>query len=147
MNQYYNLWNAIETRVKQNNDATTLDMGNSENVFVNQIRQRTAQIFILEIILDKHRKQFGTRYFPLSGEEALYHLIFTRTNWLPAQIRTLSLSDALFVIAELFRDGNLQEGVKNFLGTQGLRNVSHSVDEFSDRDWAPKENEVHLSLP
>ncbi|MGE9549704.1 ECs1072 family phage-associated protein [Erwinia amylovora] len=147
MSQYDDLWQAIEMRVRQNNGASLTDISHSESILGNQVRQRTAQIFILEIILDKHRKQFATRYTPLSGDEALHHLVFTRTNWLPAQIRTLLLSDALFVIADMFRDGNIPQGARDFLSTKGLRNYSYPQDEFTDRDWAPKENEVHLSDP
>lgn len=144
MQKYDELWQAIEARVRENNDIPFADMENEESVLGNATRQRIAQIFILEVLLARHREKYASAFVPLPGEDALYHLIFKRTGWKPFEIKQLSFNDAMFVIAELFRDENLPMDVREMLRAQGVRDVNYPVFDFSEKDWSPRENAAFL---
>lgn len=141
MQKFDDLWQAIEVRVCENNDIAHQDMINEDSVRGNAAKQRIAHIFILEVLLSRHREKYASPYVALSGEEALYHLIFKRTGWKPFEIKQLSFSDAMFVIAELFREENLPADVRGILRANGLRDQPYSLYDFSEKDWAPRENE------
>lgn len=144
MQKYDDLWNAIDTRVRENNDIPLADMENPDSVRGNATRQRIAQIFILEVLLSRHRDKYASVYVPLAGEEALHHLIFKRTGWKPFEIKQLSFSDAMFIIAELFRDENLPMDVREMLLTHGVRDMTWPNYDFSEKDWSPRENALFL---
>ncbi|WP_437891225.1 ECs1072 family phage-associated protein [Phytobacter sp. V91] len=141
MQKFDDLWHAIEVRVCENNDITHQDMTNEDSVRGNAAKQRIAHIFILEVLLSRHREKYASPYLSLSGEEALYHLIFKRTGWKPFEVKQLSFSDAMFVIAELFREENLPADVRGVLRAYGLRDQPYSLYDFSEKDWAPRDNE------
>lgn len=141
MQKFDDLWQAIEVRVCENNDIAHQDMINEDSVRGNAAKQRIAHIFILEVLLSRHREKYASPYVALSGEEALYHLIFKRTGWKPFEVKQLSFSDAMFVIAELFREENLPADVRGILRANGLRDQPYSLYDFSEKDWAPRENE------
>ncbi|WP_044175569.1 ECs1072 family phage-associated protein [Phytobacter massiliensis] len=141
MQKFDELWQVIETRVCENNDITQQELTNDESARGNAARQRIAHIFTLEVLLSRHRDKYGSPYMSLAGEEALWHLIFKRTGWKPFEIKQLSFSDAMFVIAELFREENLPADVRGILRANGLRDQAYSLYEFSEKDWAPRENE------
>lgn len=143
MQKYDDLWQAIEVRVRENNDITHVDM-TTDSVRGLAARQRIAQIFILESLLARHREKYASSFVPLAGEEALYHLIFKRTGWKPFEVKQLSLLDAMFVLAELFRDENLSAEVRAVLRSQGVKDQSFPTLDFSDKDWAPREYELFL---
>ncbi|WP_067705369.1 MULTISPECIES: hypothetical protein [unclassified Erwinia] len=145
MSHYNVLWDVIAARVCQNSGTTPAEISDSNSAAGNAAKQRIAQIFILEVLLAKHRKTYSTRYLPLSGEDALHHLIFKRTGWLPVEIRSLSFNDSLFVLAELFREENLPAGANDFILKCGLSARTYPTDDFSEKDWAPRENEPLLS--
>jgi len=143
MQKYDDLWQAIEVRVRENNDITHVDM-TTDTTRGLAARQRIAQIFILESLLARHRDKYASSFVPLAGEEALYHLIFKRTGWKPFEVKQLSFLDAMFVLAELFRDENLPAEVRAVLRAQGITDQTFPTYDFSDKDWAPRENEVFL---
>ncbi len=141
MQKFDDLWQAIEARVCENNDITHQDMTNEDSVRGNAAKQRIAHIFILEVLLSRHREKYASPYVSLAGEEALYHMIFKRTGWKPFEVKQLSFSDAMFVIAELFREENLPADVRGILRANGLREQPYSLYDFSEKDWAPRDNE------
>ncbi|XCW69564.1 hypothetical protein ABZS17G119_02076 [Kosakonia cowanii] len=143
MQKYDDLWQAIEVRVRENNDITLNDW-TTDSVRGHAARQRIAQIFILEVLLARHRDKYASNFVPLAGEEALYHLIFKRTGWKPFEVKQLSFIDTLFVLAELFRDENLPTEVRAVLRSQGIKDEALPTYDFSEKDWAPRENEVFL---
>ncbi|WP_034914170.1 MULTISPECIES: hypothetical protein [Erwinia] len=144
MASYEELWHVIDMRVRENNDISHAEISDSGNVRGQAAIQRIAQIFILEILLERHREKYASVFFPLTGEEALHHLVFKRTGWRPFEAKSLSLSDAMFVIAELFREENLPSDAVIFIREQGIKNVSYPVHDFSEKDWDPRENAVFL---
>ncbi|MGY5957025.1 hypothetical protein ACUY4R_002546 [Kosakonia sp. BK9b] len=143
MQKYDDLWQAIEVRVRENNDITHTDV-TTDSPRAHAARQRTAQIFILESLLARHREKYASSFVPLAGEEALYHLIHKRTGWKPFEIKQLSFLDVMFVLAELFRDENLPAEVRAVLRSQGIKDEPLPTYDFSEKDWAPRENEVFL---
>ncbi|ARD63534.1 hypothetical protein Y71_12805 [Kosakonia radicincitans DSM 16656] len=143
MQKYDDLWQAIEVRVRENNDITHIDM-TTDTPRGQAARQRIAQIFILEYLLARHREKYACSFVPLAGEEALYHLIFKRTGWKPFEVKQLSFIDTLFVLAELFRDENLPAEVRAVIRSQGVKEESYPTYDFSEKDWAPRENEAFL---
>ncbi|MBV7404599.1 hypothetical protein [Enterobacter sp. ENT03] len=144
MQKFDELWSAIEKRVRENNDIPFAEMENDDSHLGNATRQRIAQIFILEVLLARHRDKYASVYVPLSGEEALYHLIFKRTGWKPFEIKQLSFNDAMFVIAELFREESLPVEAREMLLAQGVRDATFPVFDFSEKDWSPRENALFL---
>ncbi|XTZ40383.1 ECs1072 family phage-associated protein [Salmonella enterica] len=144
MQKYDDLWQAIETRVRENNDITHTDMTNNTSRG-QAARHRIAQIFILESLLARHREKYASTFVPLSGEEALWHLIFKRTGWKPFEVKQLSFIDAMFVLAELFREENLSAEVRAVLRSQGVSDESIPTYDFSEKDWAPRDNELFLA--
>jgi len=134
MQKYDDLWQAIEVRVRENNDITLNDW-TTDSVRGHAARQRIAQIFILEVLLARHREKYASNFVPLAGEEALYHLIFKRTGWKPFEVKQLSFIDTLFVLAELFRDENLPTEVRAVLRSQGIKDEALPTYDFSEKDW------------
>lgn len=143
MQKYDDLWQAIEVRVRENNDITHVDM-TTDTARGLAARHRVAQIFILESLLARHREKYASSFVPLAGEEALYHMIFKRTGWKPFEVKQLSFLDAMFVLAELFRDENLSAEVRAVLRSQGIKDQTYPTYDFSEKDWAPRENELFL---
>ncbi|HIE0649872.1 TPA: ECs1072 family phage-associated protein [Serratia marcescens] len=144
MSVLHNLWHVIKAKVCQNrnlNQSAYYSGSHQDNC----IKNRSAQLLILELVLHEHRKKFSTIFQPLSGKVALYHLIFTKTNWKPAEIRNLSLSDSLFIIQDELRIDKLADEVKSFIDTLELPGISITFDELLDEDWDPKENVISLA--
>lgn len=63
MQKYDDLWQAIEVRVRENNDITLNDW-TTDSVRGHAARQRIAQIFILEVLLARIVKSMPVTLFP-----------------------------------------------------------------------------------
>ncbi|ENF6040753.1 hypothetical protein ABRV10_002767 [Citrobacter amalonaticus] len=143
MSVYHNLLHVIRARVCENRNMShsAYYQGSLQD---NQIRNRTALIFTLEMILHQHRIKYGTIFNPLEGKDALYHLIFLKTHWLPSDIRKLTLEDALFVIHEDLRMENLSAGAQEALKSFNLPSVAFPFEYFPEADWNYTENSTLL---
>ncbi|NHB89587.1 hypothetical protein C5471_18555 [Photorhabdus tasmaniensis] len=144
--KFYNLWHAIKARVCNNHDVDPnyFDVYSSDHQIC-CLKNRAAQIFILEAILHKHRQQHGTIFEPLEGEKALHHLIFLKTKWKPSEIRALSLEDSLLVIQDEMHLDNLPEEAQRVIDAINLpKAISFRSDDMLDEDWVPKENSIYL---
>ncbi|KAB8310774.1 hypothetical protein EH227_02565 [Rouxiella chamberiensis] len=145
MSNIYDLWHVIKSKVCQNrglNHSAYYEGSMQDNC----IKNRSAQIFILEIILHEYRKQHATIFEPQKGINALHHLIFSKTKWKPSDIRKLSLSDCLFVIQDELRIEKLPDDARAFIESLKLPSVAFIFDELFEEDWAPKENSTFLTL-
>ena len=143
MSEYHNLLHVIRSRVCQNRNIShsTYYQGSQQD---NQIRNRTALIFTLEMMLHQHRMKYATIFNPLDGKSALYHLVFMKTNWLPADIRKLSLEDTLFVMQEDLRIDNLSPDAQEALHSFNLPSVAFQFEDFPEADWDYTENATFL---
>ncbi|MDI6977558.1 hypothetical protein QMZ62_05615 [Serratia sp. PF2-63] len=144
MSAVHNLWHVIKAKVCQNRNLNHSAYYNGSEQD-NRIKNRSAQVFTLEIVLNEHRKKFATIFEPLKGKNALYHLIFTKTAWKPEEIRELSLADCLFVIQDELRIDKLPEDIREFMESLSLPRVAFTFDEFLEEDWDPTENLIHLA--
>ncbi|CAI1803790.1 Uncharacterised protein [Serratia quinivorans] len=144
MSAIYNLWHIIKARVCDNRNLnhSAYYSGSQQD---NCIKNRSAQLLILEITLHEHRKKFATIFEPLSGKTALHHLIFTKTNWKLAEIRSLSLTDSLLVIQAEMRVEKLPAEVQKFIDSLELPEVAFNFEELLEQDWDPKENSIVLA--
>ncbi|AKG71809.1 hypothetical protein WN53_23300 [Serratia fonticola] len=144
MSPIHTLWHVIKSRVCENR-------GLSHSAFhegseqVSCIKNRSLQIFILEMILHKHRQQYATAFEPLKNEKALHHLIFTKTMWKPSEIRQLSLADSLFIIQDELRIDKLPADIAPFIESLNLPAVAFIFEHLLDEDWVPKENSIFLA--
>lgn len=143
MSEYHSLLHVIRSRVCENRNIShsAYYQGSQQD---NQIRNRAALIFILEMILHQHRIKYATIFNPLEGKDALYHLIFMKTNWLPSDIRKLPLEDALFVIQEELRIENLPTDAQDALKSFNLPSVAFQFEDFPEADWNYMENSTFL---
>lgn len=144
MSQIHNLWHVIKSRVCENRGLShsAFYAGSQQD---NCIKNRSAQIFILEMVLHKHRKQYATIFEPLKDEKALHHLIFTKTMWKPSEISQLSLADCLFVIQDELRIDKLPDEARDFIESLDLPTFAFIFEELLDKDWVPKENSICLA--
>ncbi|EMD6811843.1 hypothetical protein VRT12_000313 [Citrobacter koseri] len=143
MSEYHSLLHVIRSRVCENRNMShsAYYQGSQQD---NQIRNRAALIFTLEMILHQHRIKYATIFNPLEGKDALYHLIFMKTNWLPSDIRKLPLEDALFVIQEELRIENLSTDAQDALKSFNLPSVAFRFEDFPEADWNYMENSTFL---
>nr|WP_244149782.1 hypothetical protein [Xenorhabdus eapokensis] len=114
------------------------------NYRANQVWHRIEQIFILECILDEHRKKYGSPHSPLENEKALHHMILEITKWSLSEIRALSFNDSMFIISDRLRRENMHPDAQEYLNSLDLPANSYSLDEFSEKDWDPKEDSIYL---
>ncbi|MEX2953590.1 hypothetical protein AB4K01_20585 [Serratia fonticola] len=144
MSSTYDLWLTIKARVCENHGLKHSDLyaGSYQD---NCIKNRSAQIFILEMVLHKHRQQHATIFEPLKDKKALHHLIFTKTMWKPSDISQLSLADSLFVIQDEFRIEKLPEEAKELIESLELPTIAYVFEDLLEEDWAPKENTFLLA--
>lgn len=129
------LWHVIITKVCENRNLKL-----SECRYDNRIVNRAAHILTLEVVLDEHRNEFGTLFEPLDGLAALHHLIFTKTHWPLADIRTLSLADSLLVIQSDIRIDRLPIDAQTFLQSLNFPVTPSTFNELLERDWVPMKN-------
>lgn len=143
MSEYHNLLHVIRSRVCENRNMSqsAYYLGSQQD---NQIRNRTALIFTLEMILHQHRIKYATIFNSLEGKDALYHLIFMKTHWLPSDIRNLTLEDALFIIQEDLRMENLSVSAQEALKSFDLPSVAFPFEDFPEADWNYMENSTFL---
>lgn len=143
MSEYHNLLHVIRSRVCENRNMShsAYYQGSQQD---NQIRNRTALIFTLEMVLHQHRIKHGTIFNPLEGKEALYHLIYMKTKWFPSAIRELSLEDALFAIHDELRIDKINQPAQEALSSFNLPTVSFRFDDFPEADWNYRENSTFL---
>ncbi|WP_336749292.1 ECs1072 family phage-associated protein [Pantoea vagans] len=143
MSSYHNLLHVIRARICQNRDLphSTYNAGSNQD---NQVKNRTALIFVLELILHQHRTQHATIFNPLMGKSALHHLIFMKTHWLPSDIRKLTLEEALFVIQEELRIDNLSADAQAVIQELNLPSISYQTDDLTEADWDYMGNSVFL---
>jgi len=143
MSDYHTLLHVIRSRICENRSMaqSAYYLGSQQD---NQIRNRTALIFTLEMILHQHRIEYATIFNPLEGKAALHHLIFMKTKWKPAEIRELSLEDALFSIQDMLKIESLQEEAKEVLASFGVPSAPFLFDTLPDADWNFRENSVFL---
>lgn len=144
MNVIHDLWRVIKERVCDNHNLNHSDYypGSHQD---NCIKNRTAKIFILEIILHEHRKKHANLFNALSQKEALHHIIFIKTNWKLADIRNLSLADSLIAIHEELSIEKLPNEAKLFIDTICLPEIPIDFDSPLEEDWNPKENAISLA--
>ncbi len=143
MSDYSHLLQVIRMRVCESRKLSHTAYS-KDSLQDNQIRNRTALIFILELVLDQHRAQHGSIFTPLQGKDALHHLIFVKTKWLPSEIRKLNFQDALFVIQDELKKENIPEEAQELLKAFYLPSVAITFDDFLEQEWDYKENSVFL---
>ncbi|EEI0870507.1 hypothetical protein CBX59_001710 [Salmonella enterica] len=102
-----------------------------------QVLNRAGLIFALEILLEKHRKDFGTLWNPLKGRLALEHKLFTKLNWPLNQIRELSLQDALFILQDELKDTKIPEAAMRVLSSYGSSSARAVFPDVLDTEWDP----------
>ncbi|AYY80295.1 MULTISPECIES: ECs1072 family phage-associated protein [Proteus] len=144
MSNYSNLFQIIKMRVCRNNKESDsmLDMRNDHRS--KQVWHRIEQIFILECLLDEYRKKHGSLHSPLDGKKALHHMILNKTNWPLSEIKALSFNDCILIITEYLKKENIHPDAQDFLNRMNLPTNSYPLDDFSEEDWAPKENAPFL---
>nr|DAJ11859.1 MAG TPA: hypothetical protein [Caudoviricetes sp.] len=143
MSDYHNLLHVIKSRVCENRSIShsAYYPGSMQD---NQIRNRTALIYVLEMILHQHRQQYGTIFNPLEEKAALHHLIFMKTKWRPSEIRELKLEDALFVIQDELRIENISDEAQEALSSFNLPLAAFLFEDFPEEDWNYRENSAFL---
>ncbi|ENU8217506.1 hypothetical protein ACGG0V_002736 [Salmonella enterica] len=134
----------IKTKVCQNNGVTSSSLAGTNNYRANQVWYRIGQIFTLECVLSEYRKCHSSDYYLLDSEKALHHLIFQITKWKLDDIRGLSLNDSLFIISDRLKPDYMPEEAAELLRSLKLPVSHYPVDDFSEADWAPKENSAFL---
>lgn len=143
MSDYHTLLHSIRSKICENRSMShsAYYAGSQQD---NQIRNRMGTIFILEMILHQHRVKYATIFNPLEGKDALHHLIFTKTKWLPEVIKSLTFEDALFVIQDELRIDKISKDAQAALNAFNLPKYSYRFDDFPEADWAYKENSAIL---
>lgn len=143
MSEYQDLLHVIRSRICENRNIShsAYYHGSQQD---NQIRNTTALIFTLEMVLHQHRIRYATIFNQLEGKSALYHLIFLKTYWQPSEIRKLSFEDVLFVMQEELRIDNLNTDAQEALSGFNLPSVTFRFEDFSEADWDCKENSIFL---
>ncbi|HDS6906938.1 TPA: hypothetical protein QHX44_000253 [Klebsiella oxytoca] len=143
MSDYHNLLHVIKSRVCENRSMShsAYYPGSMQD---NQIRNRTALIYVLEMILHQHRQKYTTIFNPLEGKAALHHLIFMKTKWRPSEIRELKLEDALFVIQDELRIENISDEAQEALSSFNLPLAAFLFEDFPEKDWNYRENSAFL---
>ncbi|MFG0814712.1 hypothetical protein [Raoultella sp. FYR_9] len=113
------------------------------------------QLLRLDILIIEHRKAFATDWQPLLERDALNHLLFARTGWVPTQIKQLSFADILFVLHEDLKAVKipqealeLPESVKS-----GMAYEIHHQEPYrtelppcSEDEWDPTRSEIIQGL-
>ncbi|WP_261640863.1 ECs1072 family phage-associated protein [Erwinia mallotivora] len=99
----------------------------------------------MECVLDVYRKSRGTVFEPLENEKALRHMIFQSTKWKLSEIDKLTFAERLFIISDKINMESLPDDAREFLSSVDLpEKIAYPLDEFSEEDWAPRENSVFL---
>lgn len=109
-----------------------------------QMKNRSALLFSLEVVLDVHRTKFGTIFSPLKGRDALNHLLVQKFKWPLNEIRSLSLQDIVILLQEEMNPDNLPEYAKSILHSYGTLNAKETFPEIKEEEWDP---DLHLSIP
>jgi len=109
-----------------------------------QMRNRTALLFSLEVVLDLHRAKYGTHFSPLNGRDALDHLLLQKYKWPLSDIRSLNLRDIVILLQEEMTPANLPESARLILQNYNVLNSKKTFPEIKDDEWDP---DLHLSIP
>lgn len=108
-----------------------------------QLQNRTSLLFALECLLFKHRQAHATSWSPLTGKEALVHLIFQKYKWPLSEIRSLSLKDSVLLLQDELRIEKLPDEaaqiIRNFAADK-----KQSFPSLNDDEWDP---EFYLQFP
>lgn len=142
MSDYSRLWentknHVIKVREVQNGYLPSTNEGL-------KVCHRTAQLFILDVFLQQHRKKYGDGVFPLRGKNALHHVILLKYKWPMDAIRNLSLSDSLFAIQDELIPENLPDEAQMFLSGV-IENASQiAFEDLGDKEWDQNLGELLL---
>ncbi|WP_117125311.1 ECs1072 family phage-associated protein [Klebsiella quasivariicola] len=108
-------------------------------------QNRSVLIFTLEIILEEHRKNHASLVSPLSGKQALHHLLLTKFGWTLSEIRGLSLQDSIFAITDnKFCLENLPENAQYIIKQYNAHRAKTFFPSLEDDEWDP---ELFLQMP
>ncbi|MBK0018755.1 hypothetical protein [Kosakonia sp. S42] len=143
MSEYQDLLQVIRSRICENRNISHSSYYHGSQLDY-QIRNRTAFIFTLEIVLHQHRIKYATIFDALDGRSALYHLIFMKTHWQPTEIRKISFEDTLFVMQEDLRIDNLNIDAQEALSNFNPPSIVFRFEDFPESDWNYKENSIFL---
>lgn len=143
MSEHHTLLRVIRSRICENRELpqSSYSLSSLED---NKVKNRTALIFTLEMILLQHRMQHATIFNPLEDKKALHHLIFMKTKWRPADIRELTLEDSLFVIQDELKIEKLSNDAQAALVSFNLPDVAYLFEDFPEADWNHMENSAFL---
>ncbi|KAA1272873.1 hypothetical protein ABUS55_09225 [Citrobacter pasteurii] len=109
-----------------------------------QAYNRAGLIFALEVILEEHRKNFGTLWNPLKGRKALEHRILQKYRWPLEQIRSLTLEDSLFLLQEELNFEKLPEQAQKIIKEYRAYRGRIVFPDIREDDWDP---DLFESLP
>ncbi|WP_312584916.1 hypothetical protein [Atlantibacter sp.] len=109
----------------------------------NQLLNRTSLLFALECLLFQHRQDHATPWSPLTGKEALVHLILQKYKWPLSEIRGLSLQDSVLLLQEELRFENLPEEAAQVIRSHGANKKQH-FPSLNDDEWDP---DFYLQIP
>ncbi|EKQ7231422.1 TPA: hypothetical protein L9Q10_003111 [Klebsiella pneumoniae] len=113
------------------------------------------QLLRLDMLIIGHRKAFATNWQPLLGKDALNHLLFARTGWMPTQIEQLSFADILLVLHEDLIGVQIPPEALELPDsvTSGMAYEIHSQEPYrtelppcSEDEWDPTRSEIAQGL-
>ena len=108
-----------------------------------QLLNRACLLFALECLLFQHRQTHATTWSPLTGREALVHLIFQKYKWPLSEIRWLSLKDCVLLLQDELRPENLSDEAAQITRNFGGNKKQH-FPSLKDDEWDP---ELYLQIP
>lgn len=140
------LWKSIIAKVSNARGIKLPPFMFTQNLNPDQIKVylRSLQIFILENVLQEHRRKYATLFEPLKGDRALDHKIFLKTNWPINQIRAMSTGDKLLILQEDISTEHLPKSTKDYIEDIAIPEISITFDDFLPEEWDSQENKIFL---
>lgn len=132
----------IQNKVSKYHDVAVF--GEIKRPAYDQMKNRSALLFSLEVVISVHRAKYGTYFSPLRGKDALTHLLLQKYNWPLSEIRSLSLNDIVLLLQEDMRPDNLPQAAIDILRSYGTLTAKDVFPELKDDEWDP---ELYLSIP
>mgnify|MGYP004712568573 CR=1 FL=1 len=136
MSNYSVLWQAIWPDLCSFYDSSHYDfMNNKTTSNALKARLHAYQLFLIELVADKYRRNHSSPMNQLEGISALHHMVFSKTNMKPSDIKSLGLNDLVFVLLDDIVPDHLPAEAQSYLKTLLSTEWLPKIDFESYAGW------------
>ncbi|WP_422393885.1 ECs1072 family phage-associated protein [Pseudomonas batumici] len=133
--RYWNFFNTINSQVEAVRGGPGMDLAD-----INKIKNRSYQIYRMEIYLRDYRAKHAHPWESLTGVRAAHHRILAKFHWPIPAIEMLTVEQIFFALHDDIANHPIGPAAEQALANYGFPDMptGDSLQGFLEKEWLPE---------